>query len=108
MSLTKNPRAIALAMIVLGAAAVGLLCTLAPEPGSRSGNKAIMILGIGGIAFGVGLVQLLWPPPPPTDERDERNFISRASWPQKILYVFGGIVGVVAAAVALTVTSGKY
>ena len=103
----KNPRIVALALVVLGAAAVGLIVSLGGmDAGGRTGGRAILLVGIGGIAFGIGLVQLLWPPPVAT-EGDERNWFSRASWPQKIVYCVAGFVGIVAAAVLQTWASGK-
>jgi hypothetical protein len=103
-SVIHNPRIHALGMMTLGAAAAGLVVLLGGM--DVGGNKAIMAVGLASVAFGVGLVELLWPPPPPTDERDDRNFFQRASWPQKICYGLGGLVGITAAAVLQVSVSG--
>jgi len=108
MTLTKNPRLIALGIMALGAAILGFIFAIGGmEAGGRAGGKAILLVGVGGIALGTGLMQLIWPPPPPADARDERNFFKRSSWPQKVFYVFGGFAGIVLAAILQTMALGK-
>ena len=55
----------------------------------------------------MGVTQLVWPPRP-AKEGDTRSGWARAHWLQKVLWVGGGCVGVVAAAVLATVMGGKY
>ncbi len=87
-------------MIIGGAACAALVVALdAWDSDAQAGPKMIFLLGIGGIGVGVGLVQLAWPPRP-AEPGDDRNAFERAPWPQKLLWVFGGFVGVVAAAIA--------
>jgi len=94
-------------MFVAGAAALGVLVAIGGvNMNTRTGTKAIFLFGLAGIAAGVGLTQVLWPPPP--DNGDGRGAFARASWPQKILWVLGGLAGMLAAAVAQTVASGKF
>ncbi len=98
----RNPRIHALLIIAVGAASAALVLAIgALSASGRTGGKAIMLVGVGGIAIGAGLMELLWPPPPPADDRDQRNFFTRASWPQKTLYVLGGLVGLVAGAIVI-------
>ena len=104
----EHPRAVA-----AGAAAIGALILLiivakggVTMPKSGTGKTGAIILGLGGICLGVGLSQLVWPPR--RDADDGRTAFGRAPWPQKLLWIFGGMVGVVIAAVVQTFASGKY
>lgn len=102
----QHPRLIALGVFVAGAATLALLFALGGvDMNSRAGMKAMGLFGIGGIAAGVGLAQMAWPPPP--KKGDGRGFFARASWPQRILWIAGGLVGMLGAAIAQTVASGK-
>lgn len=103
-----KPRLAALALMVGGALAGSLMIAAGGmETGGRAGNKMIAVIGFAGIAFGIGFVQLIWPPPPKTGPDDQRNFFSRSPWPQKVFYIAGGLVGVVAAAVLMTWAGGE-
>ncbi len=104
----ENPRLQALLMVAFGAVAVGFALWIASTGSSgRGAGKAIIVVGLGGAAVGAGLIQLIWPPPAARGERDERGFLARASWPQKILYSVGGLAGIIAAAILHTMVGGK-
>jgi len=106
--LLENPRVVALLWTLGGLAVlVGVVAIGGLDSGGRSGGKAIFLAGMGGIAAGVGVTQVLWPPRP-APEGDARSGWARAHWLQKGLWVVGGCVGVVAAAVIATVAGGKY
>jgi len=91
-----HPRLVALVMLVGGAAVLGFMIAIgAMETAGRGSNRAIFLAGIAGISIGCGFVQLLWPPPARTDERDQRNWFSRANRAQKVLYCVGGFAGIV-------------
>ena len=106
--LLDNPRIIALFWTLGGLAVLaGVMAIGGLDSGGRSGGKAIFLAGMGGIAAGVGLTQIVWPPKP-SKAGDERSGWARAHWLQKVLWVIGGCIGVVAAAVIATLASGKY
>lgn len=106
--LSRHPRLVALAMVAAGLLGGALIIGLGGmEAGGRAGNKLMLLVGVAGIAFGAGLVQLIWPAPPKSGPDDDRHFFARARWPQKIYFVFGGLIGIVAAAILMTWASGK-
>lgn len=106
--LLDNPRVVALLWMLGGIAAMVVIIAIGGmDSGGRSGGKAIFLVGMGGIAAGVGLTQLVWPARP-AKAGDDRSGWARAHWLQKVLWVVGGCIGVVAAAVLATVMGGKY
>jgi hypothetical protein len=116
MSFARNPRFAPLAMAVLGAAAVAVFIAIdGMSLAGRGGGKALFLLGLGSVAFGIGLAQLAWPPPPARPGGDRGLILdsvldsfARASWPQRILYGLGALFGALAAAVAQTIAAGGY
>ncbi|MCA9676715.1 MAG: hypothetical protein KC464_16900 [Myxococcales bacterium] len=109
MNVHTHPRLYAVALVVGGLAAVALVILLGGvEVGHRGSTRAAALVGFGGAAVGLGLIQLAWPPPPPTDARDDSGWFERASLGQKIVYVVVGAVGLLAAIVVQLVATGKY
>jgi len=105
--LKMHPRLMALVYLMSGGLVVTLIAALGGmDSTGRGSNKIIFLFGMAGIAAGVGLTQLVWPSKVPA-EGDERSGWKRASWPQKILWILGGCVGVVGAAVTQVMMSGK-
>ncbi len=105
--LRMHPRLMALLYVVGGGLIVSLIAALGGmNTSGRGSNKIIFLFGMAGIAAGVGLTQLIWPPKVPEND-DDRSGWQRAAWPQKILWILGGCVGVVAAAVTQVVLTGK-
>jgi hypothetical protein len=106
--LNLHPRLVALLTVVGGAAVIAILAALGlMNLNGRGSTKVIFLVGMAGIAAGVGLTQLLWPPKRPA-EGDERGGWQLAPWPQKILWIFGGCVGVLGASIATVVLGGGY
>ena len=105
--LKLHPRLLGLVYLLGGAAATSaIIAILGAAGGGRASNRALFVVGMGGIFAGVGLMQVLWPPPVAA-QGDDRNGWKRANLVQKILYALGGVVGVVFAAVLLTLMEGK-
>lgn len=102
-----NPRSWALLMLLGGSAVVFVVVSLGGMTmGGRAGGKAILAVGLAGVVAGVGLTQLVWPPRRAA-AGDDRSAWKRAPILQKLLWIAGGLAGVVAAAVTQVVISGK-
>ncbi|MCA9523662.1 MAG: hypothetical protein KC609_21950 [Myxococcales bacterium] len=101
-----RPRMTALMMMIGGAAVTTLMAWLLSGATSIRG-KALLIVGGGGIVAGIGLTMLIWPPKQ-TEPADGASAWDNAPWPQRILWIVGGVAGLIAGAVAMTVMSDKY
>ena len=103
-----NPRLVALLMVLAGAAAaVAVILLGGTTTGTRLSTRGVFLMGLGGILAGVGLTQLAWPPRA-AEPADRRSSWARAPLLQKVVWIVGGVVGVVAAAVAQVVLTGEY
>lgn len=105
MSKIKLPPRVTALLTLLGGAA---LLVLANAIGAMErGGKAMLLVGFAAIAVGLGLSQLVWPSRQ-APEGDDRSGWQRAPWPQKVVWILGGCVGVLAAAITMVMLGGKY
>lgn len=89
-------------MMVVGGA---LLAPLIAWLGGGGSSRAALLVALCGVVAGLGLTMLVWPAA--KAEGESARIWDKASWPQRILWIVGGVAGLVGALALLVLFDPK-